>query len=337
MGHADPLHRPGGGAYGAGKVSRAHPLPCAGDDPGGGRGEVPEGAGGTGAQDPVCGGVPPAGVARPGCGHHLHRPGGDLPGAGGERDEPADLVQPGAGGTAAAPERGGGDAAGAAGGIPALEWSVPDNAGTGPAGSAVEGGIGGPDGPGVRGHPVARGCAGPSLVGAPGGAVLAPGADCQHRAAEVPGAGGGPGGSGERGCDLRYSGPPAAARRRGGQGHTGRDRAGSQRQAVGLRCLRICHLPAICGGGGGGQGHAEAVPALPGAAGGGGPGGGGGGRPDGIVHLPGAPGPAFLRNRAEPAEWRDLCCTVPGPGPLQAGKRHLRPRSRERDPAGCLG
>ena len=48
-------------------------------------------------------------------------------------------------------------------------------------------------GPRLRGHPVERGVAGPPAVGAAGGAVLAPGAAGQHRAAAEPGAGGGHG------------------------------------------------------------------------------------------------------------------------------------------------
>ena len=226
---------------------------------------------------------------------------------------------------------GGRAAALAAGGGPLLQPPVPEAPGAGRAEGGGPGGGGGPARPRLRGHPGDRGVAGSPAVGAAGGAVLAAGAAGQHRAAPEPVPGRGLGGGGERTGPRSRSrtgrcGPTRRRWRRSwtqiGLGPNGRPwdcracgfdtcQRFAEAAALGRASLRQC-APYQ-------ERRAEEAPA-----------GGGGRRADRALDLPGAAGPAGVRDRAEQAEQREVRGAVPRPGPVQAGERPVRARGRER-------
>ena len=92
--------------------------------------------------------------------------------------------------------------------------------------------------------------------------------------------------------------------------------AWAQRAAVGLRGVRLRHLPAVRRGGGAGTGVDAAVHAVPGAPGRRGAAGGGGGQDDRALDLPGAAGPAGVRGgaRASGATRGSRCCSSTSTG-----------------------
>src|SRR5207302_1967810 len=147
------------------------------------------------------------------------------------------------------------------------------------------------------------------------------------------------GGAGGRGVPDPARRARAAAR--SGRRRARRDRPRAQRPALGLRRVRLRHVPRVRRSGRGGAHHAQVMPAVSRQGGPAGAAAGGRGRAHRAGDVPRVARPAGERGGGERPHARRVRRAGRGPGQLQAGERPVRPRGGERRAeerrAGVLG